>query len=113
MPVLTIQTNIAAGLVTDDLLKQLSAKVAKAVGKPEQYVAVHVSPAQKLFFSGTNEPAAVMELTSIGLPSGQTANLSKEIMTFLEDKLNIPADRMYLKFTNVSGNMFGWSKGTF
>lgn len=113
MPVLTVQTNVAASQVTDDFLKQLSAKVAKALSKPEQYVAVHVSPAQKLFFSGTNEPAAIMELTSIGLPSGQTANISKEIMTLLEDKLNIPADRMYLKFTNVAGNMMGWGKGTF
>ncbi|CAF1084509.1 unnamed protein product [Rotaria sp. Silwood1] len=77
------------------------------------YVIVHVSGGQKLLFAGTNDPAALMELTSIGLPTNQTAKISKEIMSLFEEKLNISADRMYLKFTNVTGNMMGWNKGTF
>ena len=43
MPYLTVQTNVADSQITNDFLKQLSAKVAEAVGKPEQYVVVHVS----------------------------------------------------------------------
>ncbi|CAF1602163.1 unnamed protein product [Rotaria sp. Silwood1] len=78
-----------------------------------RYVIVHVSGGQKLLFAGTNDPAALMELTSIGLPTNQTAKISKEIMSLFEEKLNISADRMYLKFTNVTGNMMGWNKGTF
>ncbi len=113
MPLLTVQTNIDDNQITDAFLKQLSAKVAHAVGKPEQYVAVHVSAGQKLFFAGTNDPAAVMELASIGLSSNHTANISKEIMTLFEEKLHIKTNRIYLKFTNTPGNMMGWDKGTF
>jgi 2C-methyl-D-erythritol 2,4-cyclodiphosphate synthase len=113
MPCLTVQTNIADHQITDDFLKQLSATVAQAVGKPEQYIAVQVSGGQKLFFAGTNEPAAVMELVSIGLSSNQTSNISKQIMSFFEEKLHIKTERIYIKFTNIPGNMMGWNKGTF
>lgn len=113
MPYLTVQTNLADSQITNDFVKQLSAKVAQTLGKPESYVAVHVQGGQKLFFSGTSEPAAVMELTSIGLPSGKTSNISNDIMTLFEQKLNIPTNRIYIKFTNISGNMMGWDKGTF
>ncbi|CAF2070590.1 unnamed protein product [Rotaria magnacalcarata] len=113
MPYLTVQTNVADNQITNDFLKQLSAKVAQSLGKPETYVAVHVVAGQKLFFSGTNDPAAVMELTSIGLPTNKTASISKEIMSLFEEKLNIQTSRIYIKFTNIAGNMMGWDKGTF
>ena len=113
MPYLTVQTNVADSQITNDFLKQLSAKVAEVVGKPEQYVVIHVSGGQKLFFAGTNDPAAIMELASIGLSSGQTANISNVIMSFFEEKLSIKTSRIYIKFTNVTGNMMGWNKGTF
>ncbi|CAF1210922.1 unnamed protein product [Rotaria sordida] len=113
MPALTVQTNIADNEITNDFLKQLSAKVAQVLGKSEEYVTVHVSSGQKLLFSGTNDPAAIMELTSIGLPTNQTGKITKEIMNLFEKKLNIKADRMYLKFTNLANNMMGWNKGTF
>ena len=113
MPILTVRTNVTDNQVTDDFLQQLSAKVAQVLNKPEQYVAVNVLAGQKLLFSGTNDPAAIMELASIGLQASQTANISKEIMSLFEDKLRIKSDRMYLKFTNVPGNMIGWDKGTF
>ncbi|CAF5193184.1 unnamed protein product, partial [Rotaria sp. Silwood1] len=42
MPALTVQTNVADNEITNDFLKQLSAKVAQVLGKPEGYVIVHV-----------------------------------------------------------------------
>ncbi|UJR08294.1 hypothetical protein I4U23_012565 [Adineta vaga] len=113
MPYLTVQTNIAENQITDEFLKQLSVKVAETVGKPEQYVVIHVSGGQKLFFAGTNDPAAIMELASIGLSANQTATISKEIMNFFEEKLSIKTTRIYIKFTNMPGNMMGWNKTTF
>lgn len=113
MPCLTVQTNVAEANISEDFLKQLSAKVAQATGKPEQYVVVHVSGGQKLFFGGSNEPAAYMELASIGLQASQTANISNQIMSFFEEKLHVKSNRIYIKFTSSQGNMFGWNKGTF
>ena len=113
MPRLTVQTNIADDKITDDLIRQLSAKVAQLLSKPEQYVAVHVQAGQRLSFGGTHEPAALIELVSIGLPSDQTATISNALMSLLEDNLHIKADRMFLKFNDVAGNMMGWNKGTF
>ncbi len=113
MPCLNVQTNVANNQINDDFLKELSGKVAQALGKPEQYVAVQVLGDQKLFFGGTNEPAAIMELVSIGLPTNKTADFSKQIMSVFEEKLHVNPERIYIKFTNVAGNMMGWNKGTF
>ena len=113
MPALTVQTNVADNAITTDFLKQLSSTVAQVLGKPEGYVTVHVSGGQKLLFAGTSDPAALMELTSIGLAASQTSKASNAIMSLFEKNLNIPSSRMYCKFTNVAGNMMGWDKGTF
>lgn len=113
MPSLTVHTNTDDNQITNDLLKQLSAVVAKAVGKPEQYVAVHVLGGQKLFFGGTNDPAALMEFMSMNLSANQTGDISKQIMVFFEEKFNIKSDRIYIKFINLPGNMIGYNKDTF
>ncbi len=113
MPILTVQTNIPDNQITDDFLKQLSIKVAQVLSKPEKYVAVQVSGGQKLFFGGTNDPAATIDLVSIGLPTDQTGNMSKELITFFEEKLHIKPDRIYIKFLDLNGNMIGWNKTTF
>ncbi len=113
MPCLTVQTNVADQQVTNDFLKQLSSTVAQALGKPEKYVAVQVAASQKLLFGGSNDPAAVMDLVSIGLSSGETAEISKQIMSLFEEKLQIKSDRIYIKFINSAGNMIGYNKGTF
>lgn len=113
MPYLTVQTNVADSQITDALLKELSGKLAEVVGKPEQYVCIHIAGGQRIFFAGTAEPAAFMELVCIGLSASQTENITKEIMTFFEEKLAVKASRTYIKFTPIAGNMIGWNKGTF
>jgi hypothetical protein len=75
-----------------------------------KYVVIENNESSVLYNSN---PAAVMELVSIGLQSSQTTNISKEIMSLFEDKLHMKSDRMHIKFTNVSGNMMGWNKETF
>jgi phenylpyruvate tautomerase len=113
MPYLNVQTNIADAAISDDFIKRLSVLVAQLLNKPEQYVAVQISAAQRLFFSGTNEPAAILELTSIGLEINQTKHLSHELMNFLQVELGISTERIYIRFVDFAGHMIGWNKDTF
>ena len=113
MPVLSIQTNVPDSEINDDLIKQLSGKLAELLGKPEQYVAIHVSAGQRLFFSGNNGRAALLDLVGIALETGETKRYSSEILTFLEEKLSIKADRVYLRFHDFAPHMIGWNKSTF
>jgi len=111
MPVLTIDTNIV--IEQTDVLNQLSALIAKTLGKPESYVMIKLNDQQQLLFAGTDEAAAYCSLTSLGLNDNNTASYSETICHFLESNLNIPAARTYIEFKSPERSLFGWNKGTF
>lgn len=112
MPLLSLKTNIAI----DDkpaFARQASATTARAVGKPESYVMVLVEDLQTLLFAGNDEPAAYIELKSIGLPESETAHLSSALCQLVSEKLNIDSNRIYIEFSNAERHMWGWKGATF
>lgn len=111
MPYLGIQTNVEVG-DKDSFLKDISALVAKELGKPERYVMVSVEN-KKMLFGGSGEACAFVELKSIGLPYSETAGLSRAICDFIKERLKISPDRVYINFVDVRGNMWGWNGSTF
>lgn len=112
MPYLKIITNLA--LPTDaTLLAHASKTLAQQLGKPERYVMVEASGNAALLFGGSDAPAAYVELKSIGLDISQTKSLSKTISELLRAELSIAPDRVYVEFTNIQGNCWGWNGGTF
>jgi len=112
MPVLSIQTN-AEVANKEAFLKAASTLVADALSKPESYVMIHLSDSQTMSFAGTTDLLAYVELKSLGLTSGQTADLSKHICNFLNEELSIDASRIYIEFSAPERVMFGWNGGTF
>ncbi|MCD6238339.1 MAG: hypothetical protein J7K51_03265 [Thermotogae bacterium] len=111
MPYLGIQTNVEVG-DKDSFLKDISALVAKELGKPERYVMVSVEN-KEMLFGGSGEVCAFVELKSIGLPSSETAGLSRAICDFIKERLKVPPERVYINFADVRGNMWGWNGSTF
>ncbi len=112
MPVLSIQTNVAVA-DAEAFLKTASSMVADALSKPESYVMIHLVDGQTMSFAGTTEPLAYVELKSLGLTSGQTAELSKALCAFLSEQLSADASRIYIEFSAPERVMFGWNGGTF
>jgi phenylpyruvate tautomerase PptA (4-oxalocrotonate tautomerase family) len=114
MPYLKIQSNRE---IADDakleILKKVSVLVSKNLGKPEKYVMVRIDPAQPMRFAGSNAPCAYLELKSIGLPESKTEMLSKVLCQLMLDELKIPAERVYIEFTDAKDTMWGWNSGTF
>jgi phenylpyruvate tautomerase len=114
MPYLRIQTNAPqAQEQAKALLAAASKTAAQALGKPERYVMVELSENPLLLFAGTDEPAAYVELKSIGLPAGQTKALSQTLCALLETQLGIKPARVYIEFTDIQGGLWGWNGGTF
>ncbi len=114
MPSLTIHTNIhLEGFDTAGLMKEASALVAKALGKSEAYVMVRLEAQSKLIFGGSDDPAAFVELISLGLPEEAPAQITPLLCTFLSGKLNIAPERVYLNFPIVPRSHFGWNNKTF
>jgi hypothetical protein len=114
MPTLRILTN--AQVPAEDrpgLLARASGAVAKMLGKPESYVMVILEDGRDLLFAGTPAPAAYLELKSLGLPEGKTADYSRALCDLLAGTLGIPAERVYIEFAAPPARLFGWNGGTF
>ncbi len=114
MPLLSLRTNIS--LSDEDcsrLLPLLSNSVAEMLGKPERYVMVEIQPSHALAFAGSADPAAVVELKSIGLPQQQTQRYSATLCDLIEEQLDIPPDRVYVEFTDAPRALWGWNRTTF
>jgi phenylpyruvate tautomerase PptA (4-oxalocrotonate tautomerase family) len=114
MPYLMLQTNTRIS-DTDktDLLKNLSAKVAISLGKPENYVMIAIEDCTPMLFAGSDAPLAYLELKSIGLPESKTMELSATLCTAINEVLGIDTNRIYIEFADAPRGMWGWDKHTF
>lgn len=112
MPVLTVNTNVSQ--VPADFKQKATEVVANSLGKPASYVAVQVNPGQNISFGGTDEPAALCDLVSIGaLSASSNKKHSKAIMDFLEQALNVKPTRVYISFHNAPKEDIGFNGTTF
>jgi phenylpyruvate tautomerase PptA (4-oxalocrotonate tautomerase family) len=114
MPLLALHTSVPLSeQQRQDLLAPLSQIIVECIGKPERYVMVTVGAAA-IRMAGTEGPAAHAEIRSIGGLNGSVnRKLSERICALLQERLGIPPDRVYLGFTSVSAENWGWNSGTF
>jgi phenylpyruvate tautomerase PptA (4-oxalocrotonate tautomerase family) len=114
MPYLNIQTNREFDAATAAQLMQHASKtVSEGLGKSENYVMVALPPPVPMMFAGNDEPAAYLELKSIGLPQETTGSLSSELCSLVNKHLGIPQERIYIEFANAERTMWGWNGRTF
>lgn len=114
MPYLNIQTNRKLSAEQHTIiLQKSSALVASVLGKPEQYVMVALKDEVPMLFAGSDAPLAYLELKSIGLQADKTKVFAKEFCQFVSDELDIPGDRVYVKFNDAQRSMWGWNGDTF
>ncbi len=116
MPLIKVQTSISApkSEVVEELLKTLSAKLAKHLKKPESYVMTVFEPDTKMTFAGTFDPVCYVEIKSVGhMSSDQTKSMSQDFCQEIKDKLGVPVNRTYIEFADAQGSMWGWNGGTF
>ena len=97
-----------------DVLKQLSLAIAEKLSKPEQYVQTIFEAGVPMTFAGTFEPAASLEIKSIGgLSPAACRSLSAVCCGLLHKELGIPAERIYLVFSDIEASSWGWNGTTF
>ncbi len=114
MPYLKIQTSARPDPQSEkETLATLSAEVAAMLGKPERFVMVAMEGGVPMVFAGTDEPAAYLELKSLGLPQEKTAEYSARLCALIETHLAIPKGRIYIEFASPERHMFGWDGRTF
>ncbi len=112
MPLLTLCTNHPVDDPTD-LAREASKLVSNLLGKSESYVMVKILPVDTLLFATSDKPAAHLELKSLGLKASETASLAKVLCEFMESRLAIPGNRVYIEFSSPQRTMWGWDGRTF
>ena len=71
MPFARIDTNVSLDDATrSTVLSAVSKLISDTLGKSERFVMVMLRCDQQLYFAGNQDPAAIVELASIGLPDG-------------------------------------------
>lgn len=112
---MTIRTNVSIddGAV-NPLLTACSSKVASLLGKPEGYVMTLFDRVTGMTMGGTDDPACLVEVRSVGrLTADQTRALSETFCPLLSEHLGVQPNRIFLNFTDFPGAMWGFNGATF
>ncbi|MBN3322508.1 MIF factor, partial [Atractosteus spatula] len=114
MPMFVVSTNVSKDAIPASLLSEATQELAKAMGKPAQYIAVHINADQTMMFGGKSDPCALCSLHSIGKIGGQqNKQYSKLLCGLLTKHLGISGDRIYINFVDMEPQNVGWSSSTF
>ena len=112
MPLVRVQLSTAVE-ARDELKAELSKAVAGALGKPESYMMVVLEPETSMLMGGTDAPAALVEVRSVGtINSDQSSALSAALSQILA-RTGVEANRVYCNFTGVPPAMWGMGARTF
>ncbi len=114
MPLLKLETTVVLSEEKrKGLLSALSKAMAENTGKPEQYVMVTMGQTD-IAMSGKAGNAAFVDIRGIGGMSGDAnRKLSHQVCKVLTDNIGVPAERIYLNFTDVKAGNWGWNGSTF
>ncbi|BBO70416.1 phenylpyruvate tautomerase [Desulfosarcina alkanivorans] len=114
MPYFSIRTSqtLEASAVTA-LTRKASAFAAELLGKPESYVMTSLQPGSAMTFAGSHEPAAFIEVRSIGLAEAHCSAFAEKISAFIHLQLGIDPNRVFIDFTDLPPSRFAWNGKTF
>ncbi|MCQ2480185.1 MAG: phenylpyruvate tautomerase MIF-related protein [Clostridia bacterium] len=113
MPNITTKTNAS---ISKEKEIQIKSKLGKAIsllaGKSEAWLMCSFEDNCRLWFQGSDEPAAFVEVQVFGkINPAQAEDLTAEICNILSGELAISQDRIYVKYEEVS--IWGWNGGNF
>jgi phenylpyruvate tautomerase PptA (4-oxalocrotonate tautomerase family) len=89
--------------------------LAEVLGKSTDYVMVLVNTASALSFAQDDQtPCAYLEVKNIGgFTPKTTEELSLRLCELVNQKLQTPANRVYIEFQNAERYLWGWNGKTF
>lgn len=113
MPLIKISLGLEISLEKRaKLLAEASRLVAASTGKPEAYTMV-VCDAATVVMGGSTGNAIFADVRGIGLGGNAVTQLAKDLCALFESLLGVPPKRVYLNFTDVPANRWGWNGETF
>ena len=113
MPFINVKTNTPVSKDKETALKSaLGQAVSIIPGKSETWLMVEIEPERKLYFKGTDDPAAMVSVSVFGsADSASFAKLTNSICTILNNELGIDTARTYVKYEATRD--WGWNGSNF
>ena len=113
MPYFSIETNRQIdNKMNEELMQKASTFLSEMLGKPEQVIMVTIKQGMPYIFGSTNDPAAFVQIKSLGLDRDRCSEFSDKVCAFLETEAGIPRDRAFIEFIDIDGKIFGWNGRT-
>ena len=92
------------------LLEEISILISSLTSKSKRFVMAKLDDNCEMYFDD-DSPSCFLEIKSIG--SLNPSDMSKPISDFINEKIGIPIDRIYISFVDVSASMWAWNGRTF
>ncbi len=115
MPLCKITLSAAdeSGSMRETLLARATELLAEGLNKPARAVMV-VCESEAISLGGSREPAAFVEVRSIGgLDEEVNAALSDKLCALLHETASIATDRVFLNFLDMPRTDWGWDGTVF
>ena len=113
MPFINVKTNVPAPQDKKESIKSALGKAITAIpGKSEGWLMVGMEAEYDLWFKGSDDPAAMVEVSVYGGASASAySNLTAKVTDILNSELGISPDRIYVKYFETSN--WGWNGSNF
>lgn len=110
-----IETTVTCS-VSDEKRKRIKERLGKAIelipGKTERFLMLAFNDNKKMYFAGTDEATAFVEVKIFGAANEQEYNaLTAEITEIYADELGISPSRLYVKYEECYH--WGWNGENF
>ena len=114
MPYLHVQTNAApTEPERSAFLEAASEVIAEELGKNKAYIMTCIETGLSLNFSGSEIPAAFMELKVLGLDASKNQALATRLSDMARVHLHVDADRCFSRFVDTPRGHWGLGDDVF
>lgn len=109
MPFINVKTNASISAEKAETIKsKLGLSITAIPGKSEGWLMVALEDNLRLYFRGSDESAAMVEVSIYGNASDNAlSTLTSHITGILTDNLGISSDRIYVSY--MSTENWGWN----
>ncbi len=92
------------------LLKEISTLVSSLTNKSKRFVMAKLEDNSEMYFED-ERPCCFLEIKSIG--SLNPSEMANPICNFVNEKMGISLDKIYISFEDIPASMWAWNGRTF
>jgi phenylpyruvate tautomerase PptA (4-oxalocrotonate tautomerase family) len=113
MPFINVKTNVSISPQKEESLKAAFGKAITCVpGKSENWLMVGFEPDCRLWFKGSSEPVAMVEVSVFGSSSADAySKLTSSVSESLCAELGLKKDRIFVRYAETPH--WGWNGSNF